>query len=187
MLILCMRNRPGYGQFDVNDIDPFLCTHGYYGFADMSNETFKVYPYDPWYDLAPGECQEEIYCCQEGYCNYDSYRRFVALKEINPNFIPMLTIGGWNAGTEKYSIMAADPAKRNTFITSVINILEAYGFEGVDFGLVYPGVMPGEDVEHIKENYAILVKEMSERLKENNLCFTGYFNCGKISWKGHDF
>ena len=30
--------------------------------------------YDPWFDLAPEDCEP-------GYCNYDSYRRFVGLKD----------------------------------------------------------------------------------------------------------
>ena len=78
--------RPGEGKFDVEDIDPWLCTHGFYGFADLDNITWTIYAYDPWYDLAPGDCEP-------GYCNYDSYRRFVNLKSVNPNFVPMLSIG----------------------------------------------------------------------------------------------
>ncbi len=38
------------------------------------------------YDQAPEDCEP-------GYCNYDSYRRFIALKEQNPNFVPMISIG----------------------------------------------------------------------------------------------
>ena len=30
--------------------------------------------YDPWFDLAPEDCEP-------GYCYYDSYRRFVAIKD----------------------------------------------------------------------------------------------------------
>ena len=168
-----MHSRPDNGKYDVDNIDPFLCTHGYYAFADMDNETYQVYAMDPWYDLAPWDCQP-------GYCNYNSFRRFVALKEVNPNFIPMLSIGGWNSGSAKYSIMAADPAKRNTFITSVVNFLGYYGFEGVDFDWEYPGVREGADAENDKENYATLVRELSARLKENNLYFTAALGCGKL-------
>lgn len=81
-----LNSRPGEGKFDIDDIDPNLCTHGFYGFADLDNITWTIYPYDPWFDLAPEDCEP-------GYCNYNSYRRFIALKEINPNFIPMLSIG----------------------------------------------------------------------------------------------
>ena len=80
--------RDGFGKFDVPDIDPNLCTHGYYGFADLDNATWTLKVIDPWYDLGPQDCPlgaEE--------CNYDSYRRFIGLKQQNPNFKPMISIG----------------------------------------------------------------------------------------------
>ena len=39
------------GKFDIPDIDPFLCTHLNYGFANMDNSTWKLVAYDPWYSL----------------------------------------------------------------------------------------------------------------------------------------
>ena len=41
-------HRPGYGAFDVDDIDPSLCTHGMYGFADLDNATWTIKVWDPW-------------------------------------------------------------------------------------------------------------------------------------------
>ena len=46
--------RPGYGKFDVDNIDTSLCTHGFYGFADLNNRTedphvWELVAYDPWY------------------------------------------------------------------------------------------------------------------------------------------
>ena len=40
------------------------------------------------YDQAPDDCEP-------GYCNFDSYRRFIALKETHPNFHPMISIGAY--------------------------------------------------------------------------------------------
>ena len=40
--------RPGDGKFDVDDIDPNLCTHGFYGFADLDNATWTIKIWDPW-------------------------------------------------------------------------------------------------------------------------------------------
>ena len=34
--------RPGFGKFDVEDIDATLCTHGYYGFADIDPNTYEI-------------------------------------------------------------------------------------------------------------------------------------------------
>ena len=60
--------RPGYGKFDIEDIDPHICTHLNYGwdfslftlyfimnllsrFANMNNVTWEIVAYDPWFDL----------------------------------------------------------------------------------------------------------------------------------------
>ena len=37
------------GKFDIPDIDPHLCTHLNYGFANMDNQTWELVAYDPWY------------------------------------------------------------------------------------------------------------------------------------------
>merc|ERR1711963_384414 len=121
--------RPGYGQFRVEDLDASLCTHGYYGFADLHNDTWTLKIWDPWLDQAPEDCEP-------GYCNYDNYRNFIKLKDTNPNFTPIISIGGWNAGSGAYSHMASDPEKRKTFIDSVSEFLDTYHFDGVDLDWV---------------------------------------------------
>ena len=54
-------------KFDVDDFDPFLCSHGFYGFADLNNGTWEIDAWDPWFDLAASDCTP-------GYCNYDGFR-----------------------------------------------------------------------------------------------------------------
>ena len=80
------------GMFDVDDIDASLCTHGFYGFADLDNGTWEIAAYDINFDLCPEQCPEGEVC---QYCGYD---RFVALRDEYEHFIPVLSIGGWNAG-----------------------------------------------------------------------------------------
>lgn len=45
----------------------------------------------------------------------------------------MIAIGGWNEGSVKYSNMAANPESRKTFVNSVMDFLERYDFDGLDF------------------------------------------------------
>ena len=40
--IIVVFSRPGLGKFDVSDIDATLCTHGYYGFADIDPNTYEI-------------------------------------------------------------------------------------------------------------------------------------------------
>ena len=39
------------GLFDVEDIDPFLCTHLVYGFAGLSTVNLTIESLDPYNDL----------------------------------------------------------------------------------------------------------------------------------------
>lgn len=61
--------RPGAGRFEVENIDPFLCTHVIYAFAGMEN-----------YRLAPGHASDMGDGFKEG-----TYTRLMKLKEKNPN------------------------------------------------------------------------------------------------------
>ena len=43
--------RPGMGKFDIEDFNPYLCTHGIYGFAGLDSSTNMIKSLDPWNDL----------------------------------------------------------------------------------------------------------------------------------------
>jgi chitinase len=167
--------RTGYGKFDVDQFDADLCTHGFYGFADLNNKTWEIVPYDPWYDLAPEDCGEN----GGMYCHFDSYRRFVNLKQTHPNFVPILSLGGWNSGSERYSEMAADPAKKKIFLDSVVPFLKKFGFDGLDFDWEYPGSREGADPEHDKENFSVLIEELGELLHAEGMILTAALSPGK--------
>jgi chitinase len=49
-----------------------------------------------------------------------------------------LAIGGWNEGSENYSFVAADPAKRANLINSALNLVQTWGFDGFDLDWEYP-------------------------------------------------
>merc|ERR1712055_482199 len=181
--------RPGYGKFTVDNIDSTLCTHGFYGFADLNNRTedphaWELVAYDPWLDQAPDDCNDWANNCDPNgdgsiCCHYDNYRNFVKLKELNPEFVPMISIGGWNAGSKKFSEMAADPAKRQIFLDSIVPFVKKYGFEGVDLDWEYPGSRDTIDEDGDKDNFSVLVEMMADLLHEHNLLFTAALSPGK--------
>merc|ERR1711953_1303799 len=147
--------RDGFGKFDVDDIDPNLCTHGYYG-------------------LGPQDCP-----LGDAECHYDSYRRFIGLKKQSSNFKPMISIGGWNAGSGAYSDMAADPIKRKNFVETVAEFLDKFDFDGVDLDWEYPGQRDGADPEPDKENFSRLVEEMSAMLNPRGKIFSAALSPAK--------
>ncbi len=154
------------GQFDVDDIDPTLCTHGFYGFADLNNVTWEIDAIDINFDLCPEQCPSgEV-------CQYCGFSRFTAIRDEYPHFYPMLSIGGWNAGSGEYSIMAKDPEKRRAFVDSVPPYLKEYGFVGLDLDWEYPGSREGADAEVDKANFVILSEELSAALKAEGLLLT---------------
>ena len=73
------------GHFDVEDIDPFLCTHLVFGFAGLDPDTYTIRALDPYNEL-------------EDNWGRGAYKRFTNLKSINPNLVTLLAIGGWNEG-----------------------------------------------------------------------------------------
>eukprot|EP00095_Tigriopus_kingsejongensis_P002043 maker-scaffold556_size137522-snap-gene-0.37 protein:Tk02043 transcript:maker-scaffold556_size137522-snap-gene-0.37-mRNA-1 annotation:"chitotriosidase-1 isoform x2" len=147
--------RPSPVKFDIDSIDTSLCTHGIYVAADIDNSTWTIFAADPWYDLAPADCEP-------GYCNYDSYRRFTALQD--DNFTPILSIGGWTSSPTKFSTMARDPIKRGIFVDSVLPFLFTYGFGGMEIRWEFPGQGIGshpDDKIHFSKLVADLKKKLS--------------------------
>ncbi len=139
----------------------------------MNNQTWEIDAIDVNFDLCPEECPEgEV-------CQYCGFSRFTALREENPDFYPMLSIGGWNAGSGEYSIMAADPDKRKIFVESVPPYLNQYGFLGLDLDWEYPGSREGADAENDKANFVALSEEMAEALHAEGLLLTIAIAAGK--------
>jgi len=159
--------RNGSGKFDIPDIDPNICTHLNYGFANIDNQTWNIVAYDPWFDLAAWDIG-----CDGDHCHYDSYRRFNQLRQKNPKLKTLLSIGGWNSGSEVWSHMAADPAKRKIFIDSSVAFAKTFDFDGLDFDWEYPGDREGSDPEHDKEDFTVLIQEFGAALHAEGKLFT---------------
>lgn len=180
--------RFGEGKFEIEDIDPHLCSIVYYGFADLSNTTWEVDILDPWFDLYPtdSDCLRMHPDDPERWCNYGGYRNFTAMKSIRPQTKWMLSFGGWNAGSGDYSVCAADPIKRQSFINDAIRVVMEYGFDGVDLDWEYPADRLGSDPNDYV-TYVDLVREFSEALHANGLFFTAALAAGyDKADKGYD-
>uniref|UniRef100_T1P9P3 chitinase n=1 Tax=Musca domestica TaxID=7370 RepID=T1P9P3_MUSDO len=91
-------------------------------------------------------------------------KKFNALKLRNPTLKTLAAVGGWNEGSKKFSIVAADAAKREKFVTSVVQFLQKYGFDGIDLDWEYPGQRHKLENQD-RENFLLLLKELKEGLE----------------------
>ena len=89
-----------------------------YSFAELDSNTLLIKPSDPDFDI-----------------DQNGYNRFTALK--NGNLKTMIAVGGWGDsaegnGPEKYSRLVSSQANINSFVQSVLNLLQQHNFDGLD-------------------------------------------------------
>ncbi|XP_017477717.1 PREDICTED: chitinase-3-like protein 1 [Rhagoletis zephyria] len=141
--------RQSSGKFDVNNIDPFLCTHLMYAFFGIE-ENGDIRIIDPYLDLEENGGRGNI-------------RKFNALKLQNPTLKTMAAIGGWNEGSKNFSIVANDPERRQRFVRSVVHFIQRHGFDGLDLDWEYPNQRHNLTFDD-KTNYVTLLRELREGL-----------------------
>ncbi|KAM6165218.1 chitinase-3-like protein 1 [Erethizon dorsatum] len=150
--------REGDGSCFPDAIDPFLCTHIIYSFANISNDEIDTWE---WNDVT-------------------LYGTLNSLKNRNPNLKTLLSVGGWNFGSQRFSSITSSTQKRRTFIKSVPKFLRAHGFDGLDLAWLYPG-------RRNKQHFTTLIKEMkTEFIKETHpgkeqLLLSAAVSAGKVT------
>nr|XP_049698952.1 probable chitinase 2 isoform X1 [Helicoverpa armigera]XP_049698953.1 probable chitinase 2 isoform X2 [Helicoverpa armigera]XP_049698958.1 probable chitinase 2 isoform X3 [Helicoverpa armigera] len=158
--------RPDPGKFSLEDLEPSLCTHLVYSFAGLNETTNTIKSLDPWQDL-------------ETDYGKAGYKRLVGLKQKYPHLKVTLAIGGWNEGSPRYSNMASKPETRAAFIKSVLLMLNNYKFDGLDLDWEYPTKRDGKPYD--RENFVLLVKELSEAFEPYGYILTAALGAGKTT------
>lgn len=136
--------RPGNGKFAAANVDPNLCTHILYAFVGL-NEDGSVMVLDDWEATGLHEIEN-----------------LQALKQQNGNLKIILSMGGWNEGSEKYSRVAADAGKRNTMVQSVLSYVNQWSMDGFDLDWEYPNQRGGNEAD--RQNFITLLGELKSAL-----------------------
>jgi chitinase len=76
----------------------------------------------------------------------------------------MMSIGGWNAQSKPFSIIAADKNLRSAFAQNILNNLITHDFDGFDFDWEYPAQRDTLYASNDKANFVELLKELKSVL-----------------------
>ncbi|XP_070320843.1 oviduct-specific glycoprotein, partial [Odocoileus virginianus] len=91
------------------------------------------------------------------------YPEFNKLKQRNRGLKTLLSIGGWNFGTSRFTTMLSTFSNRERFVNSVIALLRTHGFDGLDLFFLYPGLRgsPARD----RWTFVSLLEELLQAFK----------------------
>lgn len=154
------RKDPAY--LPIESIDTSLCTHMVYAFAGIDHES-RLKALDPMNEL--------VY--------QGSYTKFTNLKKSNPRLKILLSVGGWNEGSFRYSNMAGNLTARKTFAKTALEMLQKNNFDGLDLAWEYPSTRGGRPDD--KKNFAALIQEVHQVLKPHNLLLTVALSANKFT------
>lgn len=140
--------RPGAGKFSPEDLDPTLCTHLVFAFANL-NSDFKLVASEPS-DAGKGGL----------------YERVIALKAKNPLLKVSLAVGGWMMGPTPFKTLTESSYRQTLFTFNAVDFLRTTGFDGLEIAWEFP--RGNED----KERFSKLLKvsnlellSLTEKLK----------------------
>ncbi|PSN55500.1 Chitotriosidase-1 [Blattella germanica] len=146
--------RQGIANFEVNNIDPKLCTHIVYAYTGLKNGV--IASLDEYNDY-------------EDNWGKGNMKKFVNF--ANNNGIKALVgIGGYNEGSTKYSQMVSTAAHREDFANSVVTFTQRFGFHGLALDWEYPTQRGGVPAD--KENYVLLLQTLKEKFASRGLVLT---------------
>jgi GH18 family chitinase len=127
------------------DIDPFLCTHIHYAYANIDYQYFRIVP-SLRQDTSISEIGEALYL------------RIMRLKVKNPKLKILLSIGGWNARSTPFNRILANDFTRSQFIVNAINFMRQWKFDGLDVQWEYPGDIESGATFDSKQKFSAFLK-----------------------------
>ncbi|KAG5635930.1 hypothetical protein H0H81_009643 [Sphagnurus paluster] len=126
-----------YGaNFPPTSIVDSSLTHILYAFADTDPNTGAILLTDSWSDEEkqyPGDLEDET-----GNNLYGNLKQLYLLKLQRRNLKVLLSIGGWTYSQAGNFDFVTNPAARATFVQSAVQVVEDYGFDGVDVDFEFP-------------------------------------------------
>ncbi|CAF1202079.1 unnamed protein product [Rotaria sordida] len=174
------QHRQGLGRFLPSHIDPSLCTHLYYAFAniDITNRSpspFEVNDVKPSPSTLPVIVNDVVKPGSTGRLNgqlkppikqpppMSMYEQFNILKHKNPQMKTLLSLGGASVNATQFRTIFEPDKIRRDFIRNTIKYLRNYKFDGLDLDWEFP------ETESDRRIFSLLVRDY--RLEFQNEAF----------------
>jgi chitinase len=142
------QHRQGLGRFLPSHIDPSLCTHLYYAFANIdspnrSPSPFEVNDVKPSPSTSPVIVNDVVKPGTNGRLNnqlkpaikppppMSMYEQFNMLKHKNPQMKTLLSLGGASVNATQFRTIFEPDKTRREFIRNTIKYLRKYKFDGL--------------------------------------------------------
>jgi chitinase len=119
------QHRQGVGHFVPSNIDPSLCTHLYYAFANIDIKTRSPSPF-------------EINDIKSSSSSIGMYEQFNRLKIKNRRMKTLLSLGGATVNSTQFRNVFESDRIRREFIRNTIKYLRKYKFDGLDLDWEFP-------------------------------------------------
>nr|BAF81106.1 chitinase like protein1 [Dicyema japonicum]BAF81107.1 chitinase like protein1 [Dicyema japonicum] len=132
--------RPGNAKYVADNMNPHLCTHIIYAFANIRPDTLTLLSSNPQSDLAIG---------------FDNYNKVTSLKNKNSDLKVLLSIRGNDELIRKLK----NETNRALFASNAREYLKKYNFDGLDINWEYP---------RNKTIYTLFLKTLSEEFKRDS-------------------
>ncbi|KAI1798302.1 glycoside hydrolase superfamily [Ganoderma leucocontextum] len=139
-------------NFQPTEINPAPLTHILYSFADISPDDGTIKLTDSWADEEkhyPGDSWSD-----PGNNLYGCLKQMYLLKLAHRNLKVLLSVGGWTYSQSGHFNFITDAGKRSTFVSTAVQLVEDYGFDGIDIDFEFPST------DALGSGFASLVSEL---------------------------
>jgi chitinase len=137
----------------------------YYGKSSLAGYQFSEAPVEKLTHLIYSQAKpDSLGKCTLGHPDVDvtNLELLKGLRVRNPRLLILLSVGGWS-GSTYFSDLASTAVARKNFSASCIELVERFGFDGLDIDWEYP-VAGGKPTDHKrksdKTNFVLLLEQL---------------------------